>query len=96
MSIRKTLTRGAAFALIAPLTLGVAYAQDAQPAEPEAAPAENAATPPATLDTNGDGKMDAWDRDANGAADAWDTNGDGTPDAVDTNGDGKPDAALPQ
>lgn len=95
MTLRKNLTRGAAFALIAPLTLGVAYAQDSQ-MSPEAAPAQKAATPAATMDTNGDGKADAWDRDANGVADAWDTNGDGAPDAVDDNGDGKPDAASPR
>jgi hypothetical protein len=49
------------------------------------------AVPPPSLDSNNDGKLDAWDRDANGVADAWDINGDGQPDQVDDNGDGKPD-----
>ena len=47
--------------------------------------------PPPTIDTNKDGKADAWDRDANGIPDAWDVNGDGKPDLLDNNGDGKPD-----
>lgn len=47
--------------------------------------------PPPTIDTNGDGKPDAWDRDANGVPDAWDTNGDGKPDKLDNDGDGRPD-----
>jgi hypothetical protein len=47
--------------------------------------------PPPTMDTNGDGRPDAWDRDSNGVADAWDTNNDDKPDALDNNGDGKPD-----
>jgi hypothetical protein len=64
------------------------------PAE-ESMPAD-ATTPPATMDSNGDGTMDAGDRDADGTADAWDTTGDGAPDAVDDDGDGQPDAASPQ
>lgn len=51
-------------------------------------------TPPPTIDTDGDGKADAWDRDGNGIADAWDTDGDGKPDLFDDNGDGKPDQKL--
>lgn len=47
--------------------------------------------PPPTIDTDKDGKADAWDRDANGIPDAWDVNGDGKPDLLDNNGDGKPD-----
>lgn len=47
--------------------------------------------PAPTMDTNKDGKMDAWDRDGNGMPDAWDVNGDGQPDQLDNNGDGKPD-----
>lgn len=39
--------------------------------------------PPATIDSNGDGKMDAWDRNGDGKADAWDTDGDGQPDKAD-------------
>jgi hypothetical protein len=53
------------------------------------------AIPAPTIDTNADGKMDAWDRDANGTPDAWDVNGDGQPDQVDDNGDGKPDGQVP-
>jgi len=52
---------------------------------------EDQSVPPATIDTNGDGKADAWDRDGNGQPDAWDTDGDGAPDKVDDNGDGQPD-----
>ncbi len=46
---------------------------------------------PPTIDTNGDGKADAWDRDKNGKADAWDVNNDGKPDLFDDDGDGRPD-----
>ncbi len=49
------------------------------------------APPPPTMDTNNDGKADAWDRDANGMPDAWDINNDGKPDLLDNDGDGKPD-----
>lgn len=49
------------------------------------------AIPPATIDSDGDGIADAWDRDGDGRADAWDTNGDGMPDAMDNDGDGQPD-----
>jgi hypothetical protein len=82
-----------AFALVLPFTFGTALAA----ADPDAAAAppasgQDAATP-ATLDTNNDGKADAWDRDSNGTADAWDTNGDGKPDKFDDDGDGKPDKA---
>lgn len=59
------------------------------PATSEApAPTE---APPATIDTNGDGTMDAWDQRGDGKADTWDTDGDGLPDAVDNDGDGQPD-----
>lgn len=47
--------------------------------------------PPPTIDTDKDGKADAWDRDTNGIPDAWDVNGDAKPDLFDNNGDGKPD-----
>lgn len=40
-------------------------------------------TPPATIDTNGDGVADAWDRNGDGEPDAWDTDGDGKPDLFD-------------
>lgn len=48
---------------------------------------------PATIDSNADGKPDAWDTNGDSRADAWDTDGDGKPDTVDGDGDGKPDAA---
>jgi hypothetical protein len=91
MSILKTT----AVALILPFTIGIAQAAPASVVE--APPVEGAVAaqgaPAATIDTNNDGKADAWDRDGNGAADAWDKNGDGRPDAFDDNGDGKPDPA---
>lgn len=59
----------------------------------EATPPPSESIPPATIDTNSDGKADAWDRNGDGKADAWDTNGDGKPDAADNNGDGLPDPA---
>ena len=64
---------------------GSAYAQNAPATSPESE------VPPPTIDTDKDGKADAWDRDANGAPDAWDTNGDAKPDLFDNDGDGKPD-----
>jgi hypothetical protein len=59
----------------------------------EPAPQPTPAIPAPTIDTNGDGKPDAWDRNADGKADAWDLDGDGAPDAVDDDGDGKPDVS---
>jgi len=71
-------------------------ADDAAAANPPVEADANAPAPedigPATLDTNGDGKADAWDKDGNGTPDAWDQDGDGKPDAWDKDGDGKPDA----
>jgi hypothetical protein len=83
-----------ALALIIPFAAGVVHAADpaktAKPAaEKMAAPADK--IPPPTIDSDKDGKADAWDRDANGMPDAWDVNGDGKPDLLDNNGDGKPD-----
>ncbi len=46
---------------------------------------------PPTIDTNNDGKPDAWDRNGDGKPDAWDTNGDGQPDVYDNEQDGRPD-----
>jgi hypothetical protein len=80
-----------AFALVLPFTVGTAFAA-AQDTAAAPDPAQDSATP-ATLDTNNDGKADAWDRDSNGTADAWDSNDDGKPDQFDDDGDGKPDAA---
>lgn len=85
---KRHYVRAAAFAALLPLAFTAAQAGE---------PAKAGASPAATLDTNGDGKPDAWDRDGNGTPDAWDTNADGKPDAYDNNGDGKPDpAGAPQ
>ncbi|MGB7405175.1 MAG: hypothetical protein WA906_05760 [Pacificimonas sp.] len=54
-------------------------------------PAAAQDTPPATIDSDGDGTPDAWDRDGDGRPDAWDTDGDGQPDILDQDGDGEPD-----
>ena len=77
----------AALALILPFAFGTVHAAEtAKPVDSAEAP-----VPPPTLDSDGDGKMDAWDRDGNGKADAWDSNGDAKPDLFDNDGDGKPD-----
>jgi hypothetical protein len=84
-----------ALALILPFAFGMVHAAESPKsstdAEKSGAPAGVKAVPPPTIDSNQDGKPDAWDRDANGLADAWDTNGDNKPDLFDDNGDGKPD-----
>jgi hypothetical protein len=54
-------------------------------------PAPEGEVPAPTIDTDNDGKMDAWDRDSNGVPDAWDKDGDNKPDAMDDDGDGRPD-----
>lgn len=68
---------------------GVVTLHNAAFAQP--APAPEGTVPPPTIDSNEDGKADAWDRDGNGVPDAWDVNGDGKPDKFDDDGDGKPD-----
>jgi len=68
------------------LTAVPVFAQDASEA-----PAKS--SPPATIDTDGDGVMDAWDQRGDGKPDTWDTDGDGKPDAFDQDGDGAPDPA---
>lgn len=50
--------------------------------------------PKPSIDSDGDGKADAWDRDDNGMPDAWDVDGDGYPDMLDENGDGRPDKEV--
>jgi hypothetical protein len=74
------------------LAVTPALAQEMTPDAPAAptqeapateAPAGDSQVPPATLDSNGDGTMDAWDRNNDGKADAWDTDGDGKPDKAD-------------
>jgi hypothetical protein len=84
-----------ALILITPFAAGMVHAAEpaktSKPMGAAAAPAPDKPPPPPTIDSNKDGKADAWDRDANGLADAWDVNGDGKPDMFDDNGDGKPD-----
>lgn len=61
-------------------------------APPQQAPADGTHhSTPVPVDTNGDGRADAWDRNGDGKADAWDLNADGAPDAWDEDGDGKPE-----
>ncbi|WP_228243917.1 VCBS repeat-containing protein [Porphyrobacter sp. GA68] len=60
-------------------------------APPTTAPVAPGQTPSPTLDTDGDGKPDAWDTTGDGRANLWDLDGDGEPDAADTDGDGRPD-----
>lgn len=75
---------------------------DPSPSSPKEAMSEKAPTAPSTsapegevpaptIDTNKDGKPDAWDRDSNGSPDAWDKDGDNKPDLLDDDGDGRPD-----
>jgi hypothetical protein len=91
-----------ALTLIIPFAAGVVHAADPTKTVDPAKTAKSPATekmaapaadkiPPPTIDTNNDGKADAWDRDSNGVPDAWDVNGDAKPDLLDNNGDGKPD-----
>ena len=77
----------AAFTLAAPAAAQDAPAGEEPMVEPEMGP------PPATIDSDGDGTNDAWDRNGDGNADAWDQDGDGNPDALDDDGDGEPDPA---
>lgn len=85
-----------ALSLILPFAAGTVHAAEPSKAAGQSAetPVEKAVPPP-TIDTDKDGKADAWDRDANGIPDAWDVNGDGKPDLFDDNGDGKPDDKKP-
>lgn len=79
-NLMKSVLFGGAVLLAAPLA-----AQDTE------APPPSGEIPPATIDTDGDGVMDAWDQRGDGRADTWDTDGDGRPDAIDRDGDGQPD-----
>lgn len=92
---RNSVAFAAATALILPFAAGVVRAAEAdRPSAESQMPANSVpekAVPPPTMDSNRDGKADAWDRDANGKADAWDVNNDGKPDIFDDDGDGRPD-----
>lgn len=96
-NFKNQATNSLALLFIVPFAAGVVHAAEpatktevvtAQKVEPMA---DKKLPPPPTIDTNKDGKADAWDRDANGIPDAWDVNDDGKPDLLDNNGDGKPD-----
>lgn len=72
-----------------------AYAGNAVTGQESEAPAEPIQEIPSpTMDTDNDGKPDAWDRDGDSTPDAWDTDGDGAPDLLDNDRDGKPDTAM--
>ena len=86
----KSTYRAAIAAIALGSASGVAYAQT-EPAPTTTTQAPEEAVPAPTIDSNEDGKADAWDRDGNGTPDAWDVNGDGKPDKFDDDGDGKPD-----
>jgi hypothetical protein len=77
------------------ITAGVGFAMattaTASPEQKETAKAGKSEIPAPTIDSNGDGKPDAWDRNGDRKPDAWDIDGDGSPDLVDDDGDGKPD-----
>ena len=90
-SLRVALSASIITATIALAGNAIAQQPSAETEKTDKMSVAEKAVPPATIDTNNDGKMDAWDRDANGVPDAWDLNGDGQPDQVDDNGDGKPD-----
>jgi hypothetical protein len=73
------------------ITVGLGLSIPAYAAEPESPDDMQAEIPAATIDSDGNGTMDAWDRNADGQADAWDSDADGQPDLLDDDGDGKPD-----
>ena len=94
--LKNRVANALALSLILPFATGIVQA--AEPVKPSGTAAETMAEKPApapTIDTDMDGKADAWDRDANGRPDAWDINGDGKPDIFDDDGDGKPDDKKP-
>lgn len=73
------------------ITVGLGLSVVANASEPEPSDKMQSEIPAPTIDTNGDGTMDAWDRSGDGRPDAWDSDGDGRPDLLDDDGDGKPD-----
>lgn len=75
------------------ITVGFGLSVAAHAAQPESPDDMQSEPPAATIDSNGDGVMDAWDRSGDGKADAWDSDGDGQPDQADDDGDGQPDQA---
>ncbi|MEP2989286.1 MAG: hypothetical protein ABJN65_10835 [Parasphingorhabdus sp.] len=87
----KRLRRMTPYLITAGVGLSVATASVASPDEEQSKEAMESEIPAPTIDTNGDGTPDAWDRSGDGKPDAWDTNGDGRPDLLDDDGDGQPD-----
>jgi hypothetical protein len=73
------------------ITVGLGLSVAANAAQTETPDEVQSEIPAPTIDTDGDGKMDAWDRDGDGQPDAWDSDADGKPDLLDDNADGKPD-----
>ena len=73
------------------ITVGMGLSVAAHAAEPQSPDDMQSEIPAPTIDSDGDGTMDAWDRSGDGQADAWDSNGDGQPDLLDDDGDGQPD-----
>ncbi len=73
------------------ITVGLGLSVTAHAAEPELSDDHRSEIPTPTIDTDGDGILDAWDRSGDGRPDAWDSDGDGQPDLLDDDGDGKPD-----
>ncbi|MEO9600501.1 hypothetical protein [Parasphingorhabdus sp.] len=73
------------------ITVGLGLSVAANAASPESAEEAPSEIPAPTIDSDGDGVMDAWDRSGDGQPDAWDSDGDGQPDLIDDNGDGLPD-----
>lgn len=73
------------------ITAGLGLSVAAAAAEPEFSDDRPSEIPAPTIDTDGDGLMDAWDRSGDGQPDAWDSDGDGQPDLLDNDGDGEPD-----
>ena len=71
------------------ITLGLGLSVAAHATEPESPEDMQPEIPAATIDSDGDGTMDAWDSDANGQPDLLDTDGDGRPDQPED--DGQPD-----
>ena len=73
------------------ITVGLGLSVAANAAEPEFSDDKQSEIPTPTIDSDGDGILDAWDRSGDGRADAWDSDGDSQPDLLDDDGDGKPD-----
>tara|TARA_R110000824_G_scaffold30860_2_gene101003 strand:- start:9757 stop:9993 length:237 start_codon:yes stop_codon:yes gene_type:complete len=73
------------------ITVGLGLSVTAYAAEPESPDDMQSEIPAPTIDSDGNGILDAWDRSGDGQPDAWDKDGDGQPDMLDDNGDGEPD-----